>query len=334
MIRTKDIETRIQWIDWMKAIGMLLIVWGHFFPPHASKYIYSINVPLFFFISGYLQKPDLSWRNWWNKQWSSLFRPYLLLCSIKLLIDYTTSFTFSWLSVVKSVGLVLTGWHSYNDIPGCGVLWFLYALFGVRLLYQLLHRYPILHGVVTLIFFIFAGWYGGVHMDTGLDLWSIQAVPLVYPVFYLATLKSVHRLFNIECKWWQALSLLVVLLPLFYFVTRGQNMPLVFIADYGKNYFNYTIGVLSGIAIVYMMAILMNFISYIYIYIYYISTGTLIVLAFHPYLIKIISTYQITICGNYIIETFVYSILILVVAIPFVILVMRYMPWLIGKTVK
>ena len=44
----KGNQSREAWIDYAKAVGMLLIVWGHFFPPHISKYIYSINVPIFF----------------------------------------------------------------------------------------------------------------------------------------------------------------------------------------------------------------------------------------------------------------------------------------------
>lgn len=47
-------KERHTWIDWMKLIGMLFIVWGHFFPTHASNWIYAFNVPLFFCISGSL----------------------------------------------------------------------------------------------------------------------------------------------------------------------------------------------------------------------------------------------------------------------------------------
>ena len=44
------------WIDWMKVIGMLFIVWGHFTPDLMKNFIYAFNVPLFFFISGGLTK--------------------------------------------------------------------------------------------------------------------------------------------------------------------------------------------------------------------------------------------------------------------------------------
>lgn len=47
-------KVRYYWIDWMKVIGMFLIIWGHFFPKFSNVIIYSFNVPLFFCISGYL----------------------------------------------------------------------------------------------------------------------------------------------------------------------------------------------------------------------------------------------------------------------------------------
>lgn len=44
------------WIDWMKALGMFFIVWGHLSPAHLKDVIYAFNVPCFFIISGFLFK--------------------------------------------------------------------------------------------------------------------------------------------------------------------------------------------------------------------------------------------------------------------------------------
>ena len=32
------------WIDWMKALGMFFIVWGHLSPVHLKDVIYAFNV--------------------------------------------------------------------------------------------------------------------------------------------------------------------------------------------------------------------------------------------------------------------------------------------------
>ncbi len=46
-------EKRIEWIDVLKGIGIILVILGH---THVlfRTYIFSFHMPLFFFISGYL----------------------------------------------------------------------------------------------------------------------------------------------------------------------------------------------------------------------------------------------------------------------------------------
>ncbi|MDE6418317.1 MAG: acyltransferase family protein, partial [Duncaniella sp.] len=49
---------RINWIDYYKAFSIFLIVVGHSVFQHIQLlyFIYLFNVPLFFFISGFLEK--------------------------------------------------------------------------------------------------------------------------------------------------------------------------------------------------------------------------------------------------------------------------------------
>ena len=44
---------RIIWLDYLKAIGILLVIIGHCaLPPNLRKFIYSFHMPLFFFAGG------------------------------------------------------------------------------------------------------------------------------------------------------------------------------------------------------------------------------------------------------------------------------------------
>ena len=81
-------KDRILWIDTMKAIGMFFIVLGHFFPPYISAWIYTFNVPLFFFVSGFLAKKEDNWGFFWNKNMKGLIIPFLLLSSQILEVCY------------------------------------------------------------------------------------------------------------------------------------------------------------------------------------------------------------------------------------------------------
>lgn len=54
---------RLQYLDLAKAVGMLCVLIGHsFISEKINTVIYAFHMPLFFFISGYLCKPQKSLR--------------------------------------------------------------------------------------------------------------------------------------------------------------------------------------------------------------------------------------------------------------------------------
>lgn len=55
MKQTLSSRKRILWIDWAKAIGISLVVWGHF-SPIARHEIFLFHMPFFFMISGLLYR--------------------------------------------------------------------------------------------------------------------------------------------------------------------------------------------------------------------------------------------------------------------------------------
>lgn len=53
------LNTRVEWVDVAKGIGIILVVLGHNqSPDYIIKFIYSFHMPLFFFLSGYLTNPS------------------------------------------------------------------------------------------------------------------------------------------------------------------------------------------------------------------------------------------------------------------------------------
>jgi|GEM_PF-1320458 len=58
--RSQIPQQRVQWVDWAKGIGILLVVVGHTPALEQSPLfylIYCFHIPLFFILSGVLQKP-------------------------------------------------------------------------------------------------------------------------------------------------------------------------------------------------------------------------------------------------------------------------------------
>lgn len=136
---------RINWIDWAKALGILLVVMGHsnYDVPHLSEMIDMFHMPLFFVISGYLFKPQKSYSGLALLSWKRYVLPFILY---NLLFFATTLCTKSvkaymgievdWNeSIVKPFIRTITGQAWLPDGP----TWFLLALVWCRFITQALH---------------------------------------------------------------------------------------------------------------------------------------------------------------------------------------------------
>lgn len=141
---------RVGWVDIARGIGMLLIIEGHLgMPGRITNMAFSVHVPLFFLISGYLSKPG---------------RPGAIAKYAKrLLIPYAaTGVTIAVIEAVKAFcheglrrgGAVLLEWLAATafgsgstpspilGIHQIGATWFLLALFFAMLINELIDGKP------------------------------------------------------------------------------------------------------------------------------------------------------------------------------------------------
>jgi acyltransferase len=132
-------SARIDWIDWLKALGVFAVVFGHI----ASNsilipWIYSFHMPLFFAVSGYLLKPDLlsaSFGRFVRQTGGRLLPAYLFFGGLGLAHTFVLASTgqatgSAVADTTRSfIGLLLgtDRWPQYPLVPI--VLWFLPALF-------------------------------------------------------------------------------------------------------------------------------------------------------------------------------------------------------------
>lgn len=127
---------KIQWIDWLKVIAMFFVIWGHCFPELMSSFIYAFNVPAFFLMSGFLTRERDDSGKFYSKFTHNLLIPYLLLAFLKGAGSIIKGFdNGEW---YITIGAVLGGFHTLNDVQGCSNLWFVYSLMVVRLLHHLI----------------------------------------------------------------------------------------------------------------------------------------------------------------------------------------------------
>ncbi|HSV68760.1 MAG TPA: acyltransferase family protein [Methylibium sp.] len=146
---TSPHATRIDFVDHLKALGIVLVVIGHAAatPPSWASVIYAFHMPLFFWISGYLLGLD--------------HRPPGAACSIRRRVrslwwPYLAFFTLSWLYWLATAPLAGraseaagTPWHApllgllrgrSEDLPVNVALWFFPCLIAVHVGYGLLRR--------------------------------------------------------------------------------------------------------------------------------------------------------------------------------------------------
>lgn len=176
-----DSERKI-WIDYVKVLGMVLIVWGHCSPSHLSAFVYAFDVPLFFWVSGYLTKNKvLLWRDFTRKTFLALVVPMVLICLIALLFSALLGRS-QWSNFPMSLLLVLSGFHSWDGLPGCGAMWFVYSLVIIRVVHNMTAGKYKIQLLVSVFFLIACAFISKQEMGIG-NAWV--DVLMAYPFFFL-----------------------------------------------------------------------------------------------------------------------------------------------------
>lgn len=138
---------RIGWVDWSKAIGILLVVMGHseYSNPDIVPMIFMVHMPLFFVVSGYLFNADKSLKIITGKNFRGLLIPYIL---------YNMLFVAYWilLGIFKTIAGQDFSWGDCmltpmrNFVFGIaignfdGPTWFLLALIWCKYMSYMLHN--------------------------------------------------------------------------------------------------------------------------------------------------------------------------------------------------
>lgn len=126
-------NTRIDYYDIAKGIGILLVVWAHGSGPF-SRYIYQFHMPFFFLISGLLYNSKSSLKRFIGAKIKSLYVPFvfwnILFYTIKSVLRGVSSNT-----ILRNVLLIILTLSKDGEF--FGATWFLGALFLVSIIYKL-----------------------------------------------------------------------------------------------------------------------------------------------------------------------------------------------------
>jgi fucose 4-O-acetylase-like acetyltransferase len=285
---------RILWIDFAKVAGIWLVALGHMpIDAYLLIIIYSFHIPLFFFLSGYLEKDKKIWESLIIGV-KTLIIPYVILYAL----NYLWSFPYFLLrnpEFVKEVTIynvliepllgMLFGEGRNTTISSMinPVLWFLIGLFLVKMIHAVLRRITKNLVVYALGAFIILG-IAYVLKRQNIDLlFSVDSALMAFPFFSIGyLLKQKHLLEwlgDTQTKFLLRNIVLVVAgFTLLAIVAPFNGQTDVNSFNYGKNIVLYYIFACIGILSVLLLSSLYKHLNKV---ITILAGGTIVIMAFH-----------------------------------------------------
>ncbi|MDA9773407.1 acyltransferase family protein [Saprospiraceae bacterium] len=328
-------NVRLDWVDQARGLAIFMVVWGHNFPS-VEPYIYSFHVPLFFVIAGMFHPKKIT-KSTVIKRAKSILIPYFFWASALFVFWFVVGRKFGESSEISLdpkqnfIGIFYSqGGQEFMDwgIP----LWFLPCIFLVFLLFSALQliKNKVLFYLSTLLV-VACGfmWFPitGIHLP-----WSID-VAMVAISFYVVG--NIFRNQIVEIKKQHQYIALVLFLILhvaaFYFNTEKIDM---YRSIYGQPWLFYISGLFG--ALFYMLLLktipILKFLSYL-------GKHTIVILATHTRALTVIKLMFLLVFGTSFfefneLEKILLAVAQIVLLIPLIIIVNKYLPILDGKIKK
>ena len=315
---------RMVWIDWMKAIGIYLVVLGHFFSV-GEKFLYVFHVPLFFLISGFLCKRETETVLFWKKIWYNLVIPMLIMTILNFMIScimHLLNGSFSPKDFYWFLRNVLFGM-----VSGFDSLWFVYTLFLLKIIYQYCSSNRLFYFFVAISLSL-AYFYNTCDLSSCPFFMkepnAIVNVCTAYPFFAFGV--YIHNYKSALNEWTHRFLLIFTVIlgfALTYFSSYYNGCVGLYYCNYGGNMLWFLIGGLSGSIMIYAISKLCECTPKI---ISVVSQGTIIILGFHKLLITLIKNYYPeSVCDV------LFAALIVLLFVPFIKAVEKYFPLMVGK---
>ena len=278
------VKSRIDWIDCAKGLGITLVVIGHTWgiPHWLYCLIYGFHMPLFFLLSGLTHRydPEISVGRYILKLAKAYLLPYLTLCLINLVLQcmwlvYLGKFT------VNLLGTYLMGilycYANTDWMPNCSPLWFLCAIFLVKLLFFLLPRLakgnPLSMGISVALCATIA-WLTDIWNSPRLP-WNLLPALMGSLFFWVGTLLRNSKDF-LE-KGYNKYTLLAIVPALFLSPWIAQNVP-----GMNENFYdNVLLFLVSGFGLSFLLIVLSSFLKRNRFLSSFLGRNTMIIMGFN-----------------------------------------------------
>lgn len=309
------------WLDWMKVMAILAVIWGHFFSA-GHVYLYVFSAQAFCLISGFLYKKSPDWKTCIRKCFWQLFVPTVLLSVIMQLEAYFrslamgTAYDISWPWFFE--------WLLLGHRWCMGPCWYFYTLIVMRLIMQVLPERKWVYGLlfVTLSF-------GAIFLHyKGIEISNANVNVLVCMPFFLigVFLKPIKLMLNNMRNYCYETVLFLVAVAFVVLCGNYNGYVWMYLCGYGNNFLLYIIGGMAGAMMLYVLSLWLSRLSYRQM-VQTISKGSILIIGLHIVIVRRLTELPNRLWG----EDLLFSVLILLAFIPLVRLAELFCPLLLGQ---
>lgn len=229
-------KERIKWVDYFKALTIILVVIGHA-TNDFNIYIYQFHVGAFFLISGYVSNMHTySLGEFFKKRFYALIVPYLTFASLGtvgcwFLQKNGLLFLFSSRTEVLPLSQGIMSMFSWLQCDWFGAIWFLPVLFCAEIIQKLIitadsNKAGTLYIIVSYFIYIYAySSFGTRHYPFENEVFGKAMMTQFFYMIGFGT-KTIVAKYEIskKVKWyWCAVLFIISMLGLIYF---GRNRML------------------------------------------------------------------------------------------------------------
>jgi len=321
-------------INSLKGLGILAVVYAHNYNGIISEYIYTFHMPLFFFISGFLEiSTKYEFNEYLSKKFKRLIIPYFIYATVLFLFWFFIGRKFgnsveSNLSPLKNfIGIFYSqGGPEYMDwgIP----MWFLPALFLTTIISYHILKFKTKYQVLIISIFGFISWYYSSQFHFMLP-WSINIVLSSIIFFFVGHwIREIHNIIQLNSF---HLILLVISFFLLHFIGFRLNSPInMYYGQYG-NYFLFLInGITGSIWLLSASLLLTKRITIID----WLGKNSLLIMILHLRAMTILKAIAIYLLGIELkftpLNSLFYSIIQIIILVIPIIIINKYFKWTLG----
>ena len=314
---------RLLWLDWMKVLAIIAIVWGHFFSD-GHLYLYVFSVQVFCIISGFLYHRADSWRECLGKCFWGLIVPTVIMSIIMHLDAWIRCAAMGKeypVSLVWYVKWLLLG-HRWC----MGPCWYFYSLVVMRIIMQILPQRTWARALLLLTTAAGAVAWNKSGIGTGVSNANVNVLvtmPLFVIGVFLQPLKT--RLSAMHNRVFEVVLLAMAVVAV---VVCGNTNGYVwmYLCAYGNNFLLYVVGAFAGTAMLYVMALWLSRVGGKMIATT-LSKGSILIIGLHVIIVRRLTELP----DRMWLEDLFASVFILLGFIPIIQLAERYCPLLLGK---